>query len=191
MFFTSNEYSAPMEIKKTQNPGGRFGGTSYLNRSANLAHLALFLGKWAGLTALFCKDFYSFNYHGFQTFTLAGIHCYLSTLKSWHNNSSLSGVESALEFIVKIEEISNKKQDYSHLERISTQCEGPTYGTRRKIVASSSLEIGLMPKEPLWLSFLLPILPIFGIHFMSSKCWIIFSSIIFQSCFYSWHTFYI
>jgi len=37
---------------------------------------------------------------------------------------------------------------------------GPTYGTRRKIVGSSSLEIGLMPKEPLWLSFLLPILPI-------------------------------
>ena len=79
---------------------------------------------------------------------------------------------------MKIEEISNKKQDYrknySHLERISTQCVGPTYGTRRKIVASSSLEIGLMPKEPLWLSFLLPILPILGIHFMSSKYFIIY-----------------
>merc|ERR1712223_1488426 len=36
---------------------------------------------------------------------------------------------------------------------------GPSYGTaRRKIVGSASLEIGLMPREPLWLSFLLPIL---------------------------------
>ena len=90
---------------------------------------------------------------------------------------------------MKIEEISNKKKDYrkdySHLERISTQCEGPTYGTRRKIVASSSLEIGLMPKEPLWLSFLLPILPILGIHFMSSKYFIIVSPSLFQS----WYTF--
>ena len=78
----------------------------------------------------------------------------------------------------KLKKILNKKQDYrknySHLERISTQCVGPTYGTRRKIVASSSLEIGLMPKEPLWLSFLLPILPILGIHFMSSKYFIIY-----------------
>ena len=71
------------------------------------------------------------------------------------------------------------------IERISTQCVGPTYGTRRKIVASSSLEIGLMPKEPLWLSFLLPILPILGIHFMSSKYFIIVSPSLFQS----WYTF--
>ena len=90
-----------------------------------------------------------------------------------HRYDVSASPESTLEFIMKIEEISNKKKgyrkNYSHLERISTQCEGPTYGTRRKIVASSSLEIGLMPKEPLWLSFLLPILPILGIHFMSSK----------------------
>ena len=38
---------------------------------------------------------------------------------------------------------------------------GPGYGTnRRKILAPTSLEIGLMPKEPIWLSILLPILPI-------------------------------
>ena len=38
---------------------------------------------------------------------------------------------------------------------------GPGLGTnRRKILAPASLEIGLMPKEPIWLSILLPLLPI-------------------------------
>jgi hypothetical protein len=35
----------------------------------------------------------------------------------------------------------------------------PGQGHRRKY-APTSLEIGLMPKEPMWMSFLLPILPI-------------------------------
>ena len=33
-----------------------------------------------------------FNCHECQTFFLAEIHCYLSALKSWHNNLFLSGV---------------------------------------------------------------------------------------------------
>ena len=42
---------------------------------------------------------------------------------------------------------------------------GPGYGTnRRKILAPASLEIGLMPKEPIWLSILLPVLPIIRDH---------------------------
>ena len=46
---------------------------------------------------------------------------------------------------------------------------GPGHGTfRRKIIAvSASLEIGLMPKEPLWLSFLLPLLPLLSAGLIS------------------------
>ena len=41
-----------MAIEKNQDPGGPF--MSYqLNSTANLSKLALFLGKWAGLAALF------------------------------------------------------------------------------------------------------------------------------------------
>ena len=71
-----------------------------LNSTANLAHLAHFLGKWAGLAALFSwyiapkwlHDFDFFKCHACQTFILHEIHHYLYTLKSWHNNSFLSGV---------------------------------------------------------------------------------------------------
>ena len=45
----------------------------------------------------------------------------------------------------------------------SDQMDPPAYRSsmrKRKIAAgSASLEIGLMPREPLWLSFLLPVLP--------------------------------
>ena len=40
------------------------------------------------------QDFDFSNCYGCQTFILAEIHCYLSALKSWHNNSFLSGVDS-------------------------------------------------------------------------------------------------
>ena len=40
--------------------------------------------------------------------------------------------------------------------------------SRRKIPASASLEIGLLPKEPLWLSFLLPILPMISAGLMAT-----------------------
>ena len=36
------------------------------------------------------QDFVFFNCHGFQTFILYEIHCYLSPLKSCHNNSFFS-----------------------------------------------------------------------------------------------------
>ena len=42
-----------MAIEKNQNPGGRFGAMYQLNSTANLAHLAHFLGKWAVLAVLF------------------------------------------------------------------------------------------------------------------------------------------
>ena len=51
------------------------------------------------LVLLSCKllngpqDFDLFNCHVCQTFNWAEIHCYLSALKSWNNNSFLSGVE--------------------------------------------------------------------------------------------------
>ena len=70
-----------------------------LNCNANSALLAYFWGKWAELAVLFCwwlqdgpQDFEFFNYHGCQTFILAEIHCYLSAIKNWPNNSFLSGV---------------------------------------------------------------------------------------------------
>ena len=34
-----------MAIEKNQNPGGRFGATSYLNNSANAAHLPQKFGQ--------------------------------------------------------------------------------------------------------------------------------------------------
>ena len=40
------------------------------------------------------KDF--FNCHGCQTFILFEIHCHLSPLKSWHNNSYLGSVYNNL-----------------------------------------------------------------------------------------------
>ena len=71
---------------------------SILDRNANLAHLP---GKWAELVLLFSwqlqhgpQDFDFFKCHGCQTFILADINCYLSALKSWHNNLFLSGVHS-------------------------------------------------------------------------------------------------
>ena len=42
-----------MVIEKNQNPGGHFAATYQLNSTANLAPLAHFLGKWAGLALLF------------------------------------------------------------------------------------------------------------------------------------------
>ena len=46
---------------------------------------------------------------------------------------------------------------------------GPGLGTnRRKILAPASLEIGLMPKEPIWLSILLPFLPILSAGLIST-----------------------
>ena len=79
-----------MAIEKIKILGGRFWFWSYqLNSTANLAHLAHFLGKWAELAVLFSwqlqngsQDFNLFNCHGCQTFFLAEIHCYLSALKS-------------------------------------------------------------------------------------------------------------
>ena len=60
------------------------GAVLELNSTANSAHLAQFLGKWAGLAVLFSwwlqngpQDFNFFNGHGCQTFILAEIHCYL------------------------------------------------------------------------------------------------------------------
>ena len=38
------------------------------------------------------KDFNFFNCYGCQTFILAEIHCYISALKSWHNNLFKCGV---------------------------------------------------------------------------------------------------
>ena len=52
-FFTSNEKSAPMAVEKMQILGAVL---EYpLNSTANLAHLAHFCGKWAGLAVLFCR----------------------------------------------------------------------------------------------------------------------------------------
>ena len=48
----------------------------------------------------------SVNCHGCKTFFLAEIHCYLSPLKSWHNNSFLSSVKTLLltwEYFLKID----------------------------------------------------------------------------------------
>jgi hypothetical protein len=48
--FTQNEYSGPRTIEKIKS-WGQF--RSYqLNNTANLAHLAHFLGKWTGLAVL-------------------------------------------------------------------------------------------------------------------------------------------
>ena len=41
-----------MAIVKDQNPGSPFGATCQLNSTADLANLAQFLGKWAGLAML-------------------------------------------------------------------------------------------------------------------------------------------
>ena len=38
---------------KNQNPGGRFGATSYLDSNANPAHLPQKRAKWAELAVLF------------------------------------------------------------------------------------------------------------------------------------------
>ena len=49
MDFTKNESTATMAIEKNQNPGSRFGAMYQLNSNTDLANLAQFLGKWAGL----------------------------------------------------------------------------------------------------------------------------------------------
>ena len=60
-----------------------------LNSTANPAHLPQKWAKGAELALLFSwylqngpRDFDFFNGHGFQTFILAEIYCYLSALKS-------------------------------------------------------------------------------------------------------------
>ena len=67
-----------------------------LNSTANPAHLPWKWAKWAGLAVLFSwpPGFWFSNCYGCQTFILAEIHCYLSALKNWHNNSFLTGVHS-------------------------------------------------------------------------------------------------
>ena len=91
----NNRHPWPLKKSKSWGPFWSY----QLNSTANLAHLAHFLGKWAGLAVLFSwylqngpQDFVFFNCQGCQTFLLAEIHCYLSALKSWHNNLFLSGV---------------------------------------------------------------------------------------------------
>ena len=42
-----------MAVEKNQNLGGHFGARYQLNSTANSAHFARFLGKWAKLAVLF------------------------------------------------------------------------------------------------------------------------------------------
>ena len=51
--FEYNLFGENLEWRKNQNPEGRIGATFQLNSTANLANLAHFLSKWAGLTVLF------------------------------------------------------------------------------------------------------------------------------------------
>ena len=81
-----NQHPLPL---KNQNPG------SYqLDSTANSAYLAHFLGGLAELAVLQNgpQDFDFFNCHVCETFNLYDFHCYLSPLKSWHNNSFLGSV---------------------------------------------------------------------------------------------------
>ena len=59
---------------------------------------SLFTKKWAELAVLVAPkrltEVCFFKCHGWQIFILAEIHCYLSLLKSWLNNSFLSVVIS-------------------------------------------------------------------------------------------------
>ena len=91
------QMNKPWQLKKSKSWGPFW--SCQLNSTANLAHLANFLGKWAELAVLFSwwlqtdpQEFDVFNCHGCKRFILPEIHCYLSTLKSWRNNSFLSGV---------------------------------------------------------------------------------------------------
>ena len=84
---------------RNQNPGGSFGGTSYLLRQH--CQFSPFL-KWnwlnkqcflAGSSKTATRILIFFNCHGCQTFILADIHCYLSALKIYYNIFFLSGVK--------------------------------------------------------------------------------------------------
>ena len=91
-FLFQMNYRHPMQLKKSKSWGPFL---SYqLNSAANPAHLPRKCAKWAGLVVLFSwklqncsQDFDSFNC---QNFILAEIHCYLSAIKSWHNNLFLT-----------------------------------------------------------------------------------------------------
>ena len=87
----------PGQLKKSKSWGPFW--SYWLKSTANFAHLPKNQVKWAELAVLFSwqlqngpQDFDLFNSNGCQTFILYEIHCYLSPLKSCHNNSFLGSV---------------------------------------------------------------------------------------------------
>ena len=78
----------PWQLKKSKS--WRPFWSYQLNSTANLANLAQFWGKWAGLAVLFSwylqngsQDFHFFNCPGCQIFISLEIHCYLCPHIFW------------------------------------------------------------------------------------------------------------
>ena len=113
---------------KKQNPGVRFGDTSWtaLPIQPILPDFLIIGPNWQCCSAGSYKTAHRilifFNCYGCQTFILYEIHCFLSPPKSWNNNSFQGSVEAQL-FVAKKKSITCTIVEHHWLDNLNHSVE--------------------------------------------------------------------
>ena len=127
----------PWQLKKSKSWGPFW---SYqLNSTANSAHFAWFLGKWAKFSSKTAPRILIFSIvlGAEYSFYVKSMHCYLCPPKSWHNNSFPGSVNRKsllvltaycwLHLILQFNECSWKKDSHKFLSTFDERFSGISY----------------------------------------------------------------